>query len=156
MSVWQQQRLGLLLARPDGQLVWRLRAAPLDERIVAYGQVESPWPIPGSVLVIDDVAYFAAGRQSFADGGILVFAVDPSTGTQHWVRRLDSVPQQGFYTSSALEFDNFDLLHREGTGVAMSRWVFDRQTGEMTVDLWRAFARLTAGQGDVMVPQTYL
>ena len=45
----------------DGGVVWRLRAAPLDERIVAYGQIESPWPVPGSVLVVDDVAYFAAG-----------------------------------------------------------------------------------------------
>lgn len=141
------------LRADDGTIVWRLRAAPLDERIVAYGQVESPWPVPGSVLVVDDVAYFAAGRQSFADGGILVFAVDPVTGAQRWVQRLDSVPQQGFYRSSGLEFDNFDLLHREGDGVAMSRWVFDRQSGSISADVWRAFARLNTGNGAAMVPQ---
>ena len=66
------------LRADDGRLIWRLRAAPLDERIVAYGQIESPWPVPGSVLVVDDVAYFAAGRQPLADGGILVFAVEPA------------------------------------------------------------------------------
>ena len=141
------------LSAQDGKLVWRLRVAPLDERMVAYGQLGVPWPVPGSVLVVDDVAYFAAGRQSFADGGVLIFAVDPATGKRHWVQRLDSVPQKGFYTSSALEFDNFDLLHREGDGVAMSRWVFDRQSGEMTVDLWKAFARLNTGNGAAMVPQ---
>ncbi len=140
------------LRAADGQLVWRLQVAPLDERIVAYGQLESPWPVPGSVLVIDNVAYFAAGRQSFADGGILLFAVDPATGQRQWVQRLSTVPQQGYYTSSALEFDNFDLLFREGEGVAMARWVFDRQTGAMSVDLWKAFSRLNTGRGSAMVP----
>lgn len=141
------------LRADDGKLVWRLRAAPIDERIVAYGQLESPWPVPGSVLVVDDVAYFAAGRQSLADGGILVFAVDPATGKKHWVERLDSIPQKGFYRSSGLEFDNFDLLHREDDSVAMSRWVFDRKTGKMTIDPWKAFAKLNTGKSASMVPQ---
>ncbi len=141
------------LRADDGCLVWRLRAAPVEERIVAYGQVESPWPVPGSVLVFDDVAYFAAGRQSLADGGILVFAVDPPSGQIHWVRRLDSIPQKGFYECSGLEFDNFDLLHREGDQVGMSRWVFDRETGDMSLDRWAAYAKLNTGGGDAMVPR---
>lgn len=140
------------LRTDDGRLVWRLQVAPLAERIVAYGQLESPWPVPGSVLVVDDVAYFAAGRQSFADGGIFVFAVDVRSGATRWVQRLNSVPQEGYYTSSALEFDNFDLLFRQGSGVAMSRWLFDRSTGKMSVDLWKAFARLNTGGGSVMMP----
>ncbi len=141
------------LRADDGRLVWRLRAAPVDERIVAYGQLESPWPVPGSVLVIDGIAYFAAGRQSLADGGVLIFAVDPPSGKIAWVQRLDSVPQQGFYECSALEFDNFDLLHREGDGVGMSRWVFDRETGEMSLDRYAAFVRLNTGGGSVMAPR---
>lgn len=137
----------------DGRLVWRLRAAPLDERIVAYGQLESPWPVPGSVLVVDGTAYFAAGRQPFADGGILVFAVNPANGSIRWVKRHNTVPQQGYYECSALEFDNFDLLHRQGAGVAMSRWVFDRTTGDMSIQRWDAFAKLNTGGGAAMVPQ---
>ncbi|MFK8113070.1 MAG: PQQ-binding-like beta-propeller repeat protein, partial [Rubripirellula sp.] len=31
------------LRAKDGELVWRMRAAPSSERIVAYGPVESPW-----------------------------------------------------------------------------------------------------------------
>ncbi|MHC4404927.1 MAG: outer membrane protein assembly factor BamB family protein, partial [Planctomycetota bacterium] len=44
------------LRAADGQLAWRFRAAPEDRRIVAFEQVESPWPVPGSVLVLDGVA----------------------------------------------------------------------------------------------------
>jgi len=136
-----------------GRMVWRLRAAPVDERIVAYGQVESPWPVPGSVLVVDETAYFAAGRQPLADGGILVFAVDPRTGKRRWVQRLDTVPQRGFYESSALEFDNFDLLFREGESVSMSRWQFDRKTGKMSCDRYNAYAKLNTGGGTAWVPR---
>lgn len=142
------------LRAEDGRLVWRLRAAPIDERIVAYGQLESPWPVPGSVLVVDGVAFFAAGRQPLADGGILVFAVEPATGKIRWVKRLDSVPQKHFYGRLGLEFDNFDLLHREGGSVAMSRWLFDRVTGRMSVKAASGFALLTTGSGSgAMVPR---
>lgn len=141
------------LRADDGRVVWRLRAAPTAENIVAYGQVESPWPVPGSVLVVDGVAYFAAGRQPLADGGILVFAVEPATGAIRWVRRLDSVPTQNFYGSSGMEFDNFDLLHREADAVAMSRWLFTRSDGEMTCKAREAFARHQEGGLNVVVPR---
>ena len=147
------------LRADDGRLVWRLQAAPLEERIVAYGQLESPWPVPGSILVTDGTAYFAAGRQSFADGGIRVFAVDPRSGNVRWVQRLNDVPQSKeephFYGCSALEFDNFDLLHREGDRVAMARWMFDRSNGQMSVDRWSAFAKLNTGGGSAMVPRSF-
>jgi outer membrane protein assembly factor BamB len=141
------------LSAADGQLVWRLRAAPNDERIVAYGQIESPWPVPGSVLVIDGVAYFAAGRQPLADGGILVFAVEPASGKIRWVQRLDTLPMTDFYASVGLEFDNFDLLQQEGGGVAMSRWVFDRATGRMTCKANEAFLLAKTGGSGVIVPR---
>jgi outer membrane protein assembly factor BamB len=64
----------------DGRLIWRRRAAPGDRRLVAFGQVESAWPVHGSVLVEDGVAYVNAGRSSFLDGGIHVCAIDPQTG----------------------------------------------------------------------------
>ena len=141
------------LRADTGEVVWRLRAAPNEQRIVAYGQVESPWPVPGAVLVMDDVAYFAAGRQPLADGGILVFAVDPLTGERHWVRRIDSVPQTNFYENSGLEFDPFDILHAEGEGLAMSRWVMSLDGQQLDVDKWNAFARLNTGGGEVWVPR---
>ena len=68
------------LRASDGALVWRFRGLPDNRWICAYGQVESAWPVSGSVLVKDDVAYFAAGRNSFLDGGIWLFGLDPQTG----------------------------------------------------------------------------
>ena len=141
------------LRADDGELVWRMRAAPSDERIVAYGQVESPWPVPGAILVVDDIAYFAAGRQPLADGGILVFAVNPRTGKRHWVQRIDSVPQKGFYENSGLEFDPFDILHAEGDGIAMSRWIISGDGKKVDVDKWNAFAKLNTGAGEVWIPR---
>jgi len=68
------------LRSSDGKLVWRFRAAPKERLIVAFGQLESAWPVHGSVLVKDGLVYFAAGRSSFLDGGIYVYALDPMTG----------------------------------------------------------------------------
>ncbi len=76
------------LRASDGQQVWRFQAAPRQRRITAFGQVESSWPVHGSVVVQNDatakapraVAYFTAGRSSFLDGGIRVWGLDPHTG----------------------------------------------------------------------------
>jgi outer membrane protein assembly factor BamB len=75
------------LRASDGALAWRFRDLP-DRRICAYGQLESAWPICGSVLVKDDVAYFAAGRNSFLDGGIFLYGLDPQTGRVIHRRRM--------------------------------------------------------------------
>ena len=63
----------------DGALLWRFRAAPQKRLVTAFGQLESAWPVPG-VLVQDGACWFAAGRSSYLDGGIHVFAVEPATG----------------------------------------------------------------------------
>ncbi len=64
----------------DGRLVWRRRLAPESRLIGAFNQLESAWPVHGSVLVQDGVAYAAAGRSSYLDGGIVVAGLDPRTG----------------------------------------------------------------------------
>jgi hypothetical protein len=64
----------------DGALVWRFDAAPRRRLVTAFGQLESAWPVPGSVLVHDGKCWFAAGRSSFLDGGIRLYALDPVTG----------------------------------------------------------------------------
>ena len=64
----------------DGRLAWRYRAAPEDRRMMAFEQVESAWPVHGSVLVRDDVLYCVAGRSMFLDGGLRLLRLDPKTG----------------------------------------------------------------------------
>lgn len=141
------------LRADTGELVWRLHVAPSEERIVAYGQIESAWPVSGTVLVMNDTLYFSAGRQPFADGGILVFAVDPMSGEKRWVNRVDDIPQKGYYENSGLEFDPVDILHQEGDGFAMSRWIFSADGKDVSVDKWNAFAKLDTGGGSAWVPR---
>ncbi|MBM4034803.1 MAG: hypothetical protein FJ291_23915, partial [Planctomycetes bacterium] len=156
------------LRAADGRLAWRLRAAPHEERIVAFGQLESPWPVPGSVLVLDGVAYFAAGRQPLADGGIIVFAVEPATGKALWTKRLSTLPMAAFYAGLGLEFDPFDLMVAEApkpTSVlaglpppgpafaTLSRWRFAPKTGEMTVVPKSGFGYFRTGGDGVLAPR---
>ena len=69
------------LRASDGQLVWKFSGMPERRLICDTGRLESAWPVNGSVMIFEDTAYFAAGRNSFLDGGIGVFALDPATGT---------------------------------------------------------------------------
>ena len=86
-TIWQGQALfgsadGYVYCvnAADGQLAWRFRAAPEDRRMGAFEQVESVWPVSGSVLVQDDVLYCVAGRSMFVDGGLRLLRLDPKTG----------------------------------------------------------------------------
>ncbi len=67
------------LRASDGVLSWRFKDLP-DRLVGAFGQLESAWPISGSVLVLDSKVYAAAGRSSFLDGGIFLYCLDPATG----------------------------------------------------------------------------
>ena len=68
------------LAAFDGREVWRFRVAPRDRRTIALDQIESVWPVHGSVLVENGLAYATAGRSSYLDGGVYMVALDPATG----------------------------------------------------------------------------
>jgi len=80
----------------DGALVWRFY--PLERRMIcAYGQPESAWPICGSILIRGSLAYFAAGRNSFTDGGIFLYALDPRSGeVVHQKRMYGPYGENGF------------------------------------------------------------
>ncbi len=92
------------LRASDGAIAWRFR--PLEQRVIcAYGQPESAWPISGSVLVRDGLAYFAAGRNSFADGGIFLYAVDPRTGKVVHQKRM-----YGPYGENSFPIENREVV----------------------------------------------
>ena len=73
----------------DGALIWRFRVAPAEMLIVDDSRVASKWPVHGSVLVKDGIAFCTAGRSSFLDGGIQVVKLDVATGKLLGHARLD-------------------------------------------------------------------
>ena len=75
-----------------GQLIYKLRIAPEEKRMMSYGKVESVWPVIGGVMVAEGKAYASAGRTQGSDGGLLVRAFTPETGKVLWSKAL---PQAG-------------------------------------------------------------
>ena len=69
-----------------GELIWKYRAAPMDRRLVAFENIESPWPVNGSVLVLPDTngvgakVYCIAGRSMFLDGGLRMVLLEAVSG----------------------------------------------------------------------------
>jgi outer membrane protein assembly factor BamB len=78
------------LRASDGRMAWRFLAAPRVRNAVAFEQVESLWPVHGSVLIHDGVAYVAAGRSSYLDGGIVLYGLEPETGKVRCTARVAS------------------------------------------------------------------
>ena len=110
------------LRATDGALAYRFKDLP-DRLICAHGQLEAAWPVSGSVLVLDNKLYFAAGRSSFLDGGIFLYCLDPRTGKLLNSRALYGpfdtetgfpVPNRG--NSAAGGFKN-DVMVTDGTNI---------------------------------------
>ena len=121
------------LRETDGALIWRLRGAPEDRRIVVHGQLESAWPIHGSVLVNEAALVVAAGRSSYLDGGIYIYRLDPRTGrklSETVIHSLDpktaDQPPGGVDLRGVLN----DILAVSGKSVYMRHLKIDFETGD--------------------------
>ena len=124
------------LRASDGALVWHFRAGPTDRRLVAFGRLESVWPVHGGVLVKDGVAYACAGRSSFLDGGMRLCALDPATGKVLGETRLFSPdPDTGEMADCRLPYDMPpdqpgalpDVLMSDGTSIYLRHLAFDHK-----------------------------
>ena len=115
----------------DGQLAWRYRAAPEDRRMGAFEQLESVWPVHGSVLVQNDVIYCVAGRSMFLDGGLRLLRLDPKTGRKLSETILDDRdPATGENLQTHIRGLNMpvalpDVLSSDGKYVYMRSLPFD-------------------------------
>ncbi|MBT3199486.1 MAG: PQQ-binding-like beta-propeller repeat protein [Phycisphaerales bacterium] len=114
----------------DGALAWRFLAAPTDRRFGAFGQVESVWPVHGSLLVRDGVVYAAAGRSSFVDGGITLYALDLATGQVRRKKQLYDKPMSvdnggGSGSMDMLQGARTDIMVSGPKSIYMSRVQFD-------------------------------
>jgi len=68
------------LRATDGALAWRFRGAPVDCRLMAWEQLESAWPVHGSVLIHKGVLYATAGRNMYLDGGLRLIRLNAVSG----------------------------------------------------------------------------
>jgi len=78
------------LNRDSGELAWRFFAAPRRDRMLAFGQLESCWPLHGSLLVEEDGIWAIAGRHNDTDAGMWWWRLHPTTGRPIASGRLGS------------------------------------------------------------------
>ncbi len=92
------------LRESDGELVWRYRGVAEERHIVSYDQLESAWPVHGSVLIQDESVYCVAGRSMFLDGGLHLLKLNAMTGERQFERVLDeNVPDTEESLQSRME-----------------------------------------------------
>ncbi len=143
----------------DGEMVWRFRAAPDRRRVVSFGQVESLWPVQGSVLVQDGVVYFAAGRSSFLDGGILVYALDAKTGkVLHWHLLEGPWPDvtKDVGRPFAMEGALPDLIVSDGKDLYMQRIKFDAELNRLPTTRESSLGELDMGANHLVATGGFL
>lgn len=125
------------LSALNGKLIWRFQAAPRDRRMFVNGQLESVWPVHGSILVKDDEIIAAAGRSSYLDGGIHLYRLEPATGqliSQTVIYSPD--PATGAQPEAIPVKDvrgvKSDILLADGDDVYMRHVKLDLETGDET------------------------
>ncbi|MCR9201649.1 MAG: PQQ-binding-like beta-propeller repeat protein [Planctomycetaceae bacterium] len=107
------------LQAATGEPCWKRRLAPTDRRIVAYGGLESAWPVSGTTLVRNGLILAAAGRAPDADGGLFAEAIDPGTGQPVWQQQLSGGALRGLC----------DYFIADQNSVYLANWKFDPATG---------------------------
>ena len=147
------------LRASDGAQVWRFGAAPDDRRIMSYGQLESVWPVQGSVLVQDDVVYFAAGRSSFLDGGIIVYGLDSKTGRVLYSHVLEGPwpdINEDTGTPFAMEGALPDLIVSDGKNLYMQRIKFDAKLNRLRTTQESSLGELDMGANHLVATGGFL
>ena len=130
----------------DGRLAWRFRASPVDERLMSYGQIESVWPVHGSVLIQTDPAtkkallYCVAGRNMFVDGGLRMLLLDPESGQLVAERVMDDkIPGteknlQTIMKGKHMPVAQPDILSSDGTYIYMKSQTLDMQGNRIRIE----------------------
>ncbi len=123
----------------DGELAWRYRAAPLDRRTMAYEQLESLWPVHGSVLIRDDTVYCVAGRSIFLDGGLRLVRLDLQSGRKLSETLMDEKnPETGNNIQEKLQVLQMpvglpDILSCDGKHIFMKSQKFDLEGNRLEI-----------------------
>jgi len=139
------------LRASDGELAWRFRAAPRDRRVVAFGQLESAWPVHGSVLILDGTVYLTASRSSFLDGGITLYGLDHATG-----KILHETTMGGPYpdlkvrdeNAYAMEGSKSDILVTDGELIYLFHNAFNKRLEKQPTPIKGALTVRNLGERD--------
>lgn len=117
----------------DGELIWRYLAAPEDRRLMAFEQLESVWPVHGSVLVQNGFVFGVAGRSNFLDGGLRFLKLDARTGSMVAESIIDEIdPETGKNLQMRHETLQMpvglpDILSSDGENVYMKSQRLDQE-----------------------------
>ncbi len=111
----------------NGELLYKLRVAPEEKRMVSYGKVESVWPVIGGVMVADGKAYASAGRTQGSDGGLVVRAFTPETGKPLWANALSQADKDLLEKKPKRN----DTLVRHGQFLTLMGHWLSLETGEI-------------------------
>lgn len=105
-----------------GELIWRFRGAPHQANLVAYGQLESAWPVHGSLIVRSGKVYCLAGRSSYLNGGMYLYVLDLKTGKAVQDKRLVPDLASSYETDEGLRSD---LMVVDGDTIRVRHMAFD-------------------------------
>jgi len=124
------------LRASDGKLAWRLRAARSEQRVAAYGQLESASPVLGSVLVQDGDVYSTAGESSYLDGGIELYRLEAETGrtlsrTSIYSPDPETGKQPKHTAPAFMPGARADILTGDGSNVYLRDMAFDKRCVEL-------------------------
>ena len=127
------------LKADDGQLIWRYRVAPLDRRAMAFEQLESLWPVHGSVLIKHNVVWAVAGRSNFLDGGLRLVRLDLESGKKLSETIMDETnPETGNNMQEKLQILQMpvglpDILSADDKFVYMRSQKFDLEGNRLEI-----------------------
>jgi outer membrane protein assembly factor BamB len=117
----------------DGELIWRYRAAPQDRRLMAFEQLESVWPVHGSVLVQNGTVFTVSGRSNYLDGGLRFIKLDAASGSKLAETIIDDRdPETGKDLQERLQVLQMpvglpDILSSDGESIYMRSQRMDKE-----------------------------
>ncbi|MHC4434930.1 MAG: outer membrane protein assembly factor BamB family protein, partial [Planctomycetota bacterium] len=125
------------LRASDGQLAWKFRAAPAERLILDDSRLESVWPLHGSLMLFAGRIYAVAGRSSFLDGGLRIYALNPETGAV--------IAASTFFTEQTKQSDYYegvtnDLLVSDGESLFLKHMRIDPDTLAISRLQWWEFS----------------
>lgn len=124
------------LSAESGELHWKFRGAPADQKVLGNQRIVNMWPARGGAIVTDGTVYFSSSIWPFL--GTFIYALDAETGKVQWVndgtgsmyiKQPHSAPSfGGVAPQGAMAISGSALVVPGGRSVPA---VFDRTTGQL-------------------------